>query len=65
MIRIDNDLYLFYRTQFLIYTIGRYVLNLRMRYNMKEIILVTSFGSTVDSARENQIFPVVDCSRRV
>ena len=31
-----------------------------MRYNMKEIILVTSFGSTVDSARENQIFPVVD-----
>lgn len=30
-----------------------------MRYNMKEVILVTSFGSTVDSARENQILPVV------
>lgn len=26
---------------------------------MKEVILVTSFGSTVDSARENQILPVV------
>ncbi len=64
MICIDNDLYLFYRTQFLIYTIDRYVLNLRMRYNMKEIILVTSFGSTVDSARENQIFPVVDAIRK-
>ena len=35
-----------------------------MRYNMKEIILVTSFGSTVDSARENQIFPVVDAIRK-
>ena len=31
---------------------------------MKEIILVTSFGSTVDSARENQIFPVVDAIRK-
>ena len=30
-----------------------------MRYSMKEVILVTSFGSTVDSARENQILPVV------
>lgn len=35
-----------------------------MRYNMKEIILVTSFGSTVDSAREKQIFPVVDAIRK-
>ena len=32
---------------------------------MKEIILVTSFGSTVDSARENQIFPVVEAIRKV
>ena len=31
---------------------------------MKEIILVTSFGSTVASARENQIFPVVDAIRK-
>ena len=31
---------------------------------MKEIILVTSFGSTVDSARENQIIPVVDAIRK-
>ena len=31
---------------------------------MKEIILVTSFGSTVDSARDNQIFPVVDAIRK-
>ena len=31
---------------------------------MKEIILVTSFGSTVDNARENQIFPVVDAIRK-
>lgn len=36
-----------------------------MRYNMKEIILVTSFGSTVDSAREKQIFPVVEAIRKV
>ena len=31
---------------------------------MKEIILVTSFGSTVDSARDNQIFPVVEAIRK-
>ncbi|WP_127068604.1 MULTISPECIES: sirohydrochlorin cobaltochelatase [unclassified Veillonella] len=31
---------------------------------MKEIILVTSFGSTVDSAREKQIFPVVEDIRK-
>lgn len=35
-----------------------------MRYNMKEVILVTSFGSTVDSARENQILPVVEMIRK-
>ena len=35
-----------------------------MRYNMKEVILVTSFGSTVDSARENQILPVVETIRK-
>ncbi len=31
---------------------------------MKEVILVTSFGSTVDSARENQILPVVETIRK-